>query len=119
MGFADIDQLKTGAKKLAQSGTAVNDMERPMSTQFGKIASSVGDASLATAVHRLSAGWSTSIGDTGSQLHAAALLAQNFSLDMACATGPTFDALQTFPPWSKFSKVTSDAPGSAQGHGAP
>jgi hypothetical protein len=81
--------MTDGAHDLHISGTAVHSMQAHLSAQIGKASAGVGDGTLAAAVERFGAGWSSVLGDTGTQILAAGQLAANAAADLAAATsGP-------------------------------
>jgi hypothetical protein len=78
-----------GASDLHAAGVAVHAMEQHLAGQAGKAAGGVGDGTLAAAVGRFGAAWSTVLGDTGTQVLAASQLAANAAADLTAAgSGP-------------------------------
>lgn len=83
----DPANMSGGAAELHRCGVAVKKMESGLSSAASAAASSAGDPTLVAAVRRFGAAWSTTVGDTGTQIQTAAQLASNAAADLSTVGG--------------------------------
>jgi hypothetical protein len=81
------ETISAGARQLSGAARAVGATGKGISSAGGQAAGAAGDGRIAAAVERFAAAWSRTTEDVGTELRAAALLANNAAEDLAVAGG--------------------------------
>lgn len=83
----DPSRMTGGAAALHKAAAAVSSAHTAIGSDGARAAGAAGDPTLAAALSRFAAAWSTMLVDTGTQLRAASQLAANAAQDLATAGG--------------------------------